>query len=228
LLIFFLPVKAFCQDIAGVWTGSLYNDTTRQFIRYELAISEYNGKLNGYSHTIFDIDSVENTGVKSVKIKKSGEKFLVEDEKLIYNNYPEPPAKGVKTFSELDFSENDSAIILSGTWKTNQTKIFKKLTGKVFLQKRKVPGQTLIIPKLDSLGLVSSLSFYDPIINSQGRHGINQRVTNTLTTNENNSNRSQDLYNVSKDQIKSRSKESNNDIEISEKMSPEVSKGNDA
>ena len=73
-VIFLLPLQLFAQDITGVWTGTLYNDTT-QFIKYELAISEYNGKLSGYSHTIFVIDGVENIGVKSIKIKKRGKNF---------------------------------------------------------------------------------------------------------------------------------------------------------
>lgn len=163
VLIFFLfPLKLFSQDVSGVWTGTLFNDTTKKFIRYELAISEDNGKLSGFSHTIFIIDSIRNIGVKSVKIKKAGNDYLVEDDKLIYNNYSEPPAKGVKTFSDLVFSENDSALFLRGHWKTNPTRNYKPLTGTIFLQKKKDIEQTLIIPKLDSLGLARSLSFYQP------------------------------------------------------------------
>ncbi len=158
-LFFLLPSQIFAQDIAGVWTGTLFNDTTKQFIKYEVAISEYEGKLSGYSHTIFVIDSTENIGVKSIKIKRSGEHFLVEDDKLIYNNYKAPPAKGVKTYSNLLLSQNDSAMVLSGIWNTNQTKIYQKLTGNIFLQKKKEIEKTLIIPKLEKLGLAKSLSF---------------------------------------------------------------------
>ena len=75
-VILLLPLHLLAQDITGVWTGTLYNDTTKQFLKYELAISEYDGKLSGYSHTIFVIDSVENIGVKSIKIKKSGEEYF--------------------------------------------------------------------------------------------------------------------------------------------------------
>ena len=158
-VIFLLPLQLFAQDITGVWAGTMYNDTTKQFIKYELAISEYKGKLSGYSHTIFIIDSVKNIGVKSIKIKKSGEEYFVEDEKLVYNNYTEPPAKGVRIFSQLVLSQNDSATILSGPWKTNRTKIYESLTGKVFLQKKKKIRETLIIAKLEDLGLAGSLSF---------------------------------------------------------------------
>ena len=158
-VIFLLPFQLFAQDITGVWAGTMYNDTTKQFIKYELAISEYKGKLSGYSHTIFIIDSVKNIGVKSIKIKKSGEEYFVEEEKLVYNNYTEPPAKGVRIFSQLVLSQNDSAMILSGPWKTNRTKVYESLTGKIFLQKKKKIKETLIIAKLENLGLAGSLSF---------------------------------------------------------------------
>ncbi|HXS54526.1 MAG TPA: hypothetical protein VN726_00300 [Hanamia sp.] len=159
LIIFLFPLGVFAQDISGVWTGHLYNDTTKQFIDYELAVSEYNGQLSGYSHTTFIIDSIKNIGVKSVKVKKKSDRFLVEDDKLIYNNYPEPPAKGVKTYVTLSFSENDSAQMLTGIWHTNRTKIFTQLTGTVFLQKREKIRETLIVAKLDNLGLTPKLSF---------------------------------------------------------------------
>src|SRR5258708_5724295 len=158
-LIFLLPLKLFAQDITGVWTGTLYNDTTKQYLKYELAISEYNGKLSGYSHVIFVFDSVENIGVKSIKIKKSGEEYFIEDEKLIYNNYTEPPAKGVRIYSELALSQNDSSMILSGPWKTNTRKFYSSVTGNIFLKKKKKIEETLIIPKLENLGVAKSLSF---------------------------------------------------------------------
>jgi hypothetical protein len=158
-IILLFPLQLFAQDITGVWTGNLYNDTTKQFIHYELAVSEYNGDLSGYSHTTFIIDSVKNIGVKSVKVKKKDERFSVEDDKLIYNNYQEPPAKGVKTFVTLNFSENDTAQMLTGIWHTNRTKVFSQLTGTIFLERRKKIKETLIVAKLDQMGLTRKLSF---------------------------------------------------------------------
>ena len=160
LLVFFLlPLKLLAQDVTGVWTGSLYSDTTKQYLKYELAISEDNRKLSGYSYTIFLIDSTENIGVKSVKIKKSGNHYFIEDNKLIDNNYTQPPAKGVKTYSDLVLSETDSTLILSGPWKTNRTKSYESITGNILLHKKKKIMETLIIPKLIKLGLANTLSF---------------------------------------------------------------------
>lgn len=177
-IIFLLPLKLLAQDITGVWTGTLYNDTTKQYLKYELAISESNGKLSGYSHTIFIIDSVENIGVKSIKIKKSGEDFLVEDDKLIYNNYTEPPAKRVKTYSDLQLSETDSLMILKGSWKTNTTRNYRSITGNIFLKKKKKIEETLIIPKLQNLSLAKSLSFMPNDKNSKDITITNMPVDN--------------------------------------------------
>jgi hypothetical protein len=178
LLVFLLPLKLFSQDISGVWTGTLYNDTTKQFLRYELAISGSNGEFSGYSHTIFVIDGKENIGVKSVKIKKSGDQFFIEDDKLIYNNYTEPPAKGVKTFSELALTEDDSSMTLSGAWKTNHTRIYKSITGQIFLKKKKEIQETLIIQKLENLGLAKSLSFI-----AYGNYSTTSSITNKQAVN---------------------------------------------
>lgn len=176
-IIFLFPLQVFAQDMSGVWTGYMHNDTTNENIQYELAISEFKGALTGYSHTIFIIDSVKNIGVKSVKIKEKGGHYYIVDEKLIYNNYTEPPAKGVKQFSFLTLSENDSAEVLSGIWRTNQTKIYEQLTGTIFLEKKNKanPEKTLIVTKLVQLGLSDKLSFLPPSFASNNMVAINSK-----------------------------------------------------
>ena len=158
-ILLLLPIKLFAQDISGVWIGYLYNDTTKQNIHYELAISELKGKATGYSHTTFVIDSIENTGLKSVTIKEKNGHFYIVDDKLIFDNYPEPPAKGVKQFSFLSLSENDHVQILSGIWRTNATREYRSLTGSVYLEKRKDAEETLVVTKLAQLNLLDKLSF---------------------------------------------------------------------
>src|SRR5690242_8401904 len=73
-LLFIFPLKAFSQDLSGVWVGYMYNDTTQQTIHYELAINDVNGKTSGFSHTTFVIDGVKNIGVKEVKVKAKKDK----------------------------------------------------------------------------------------------------------------------------------------------------------
>lgn len=174
LLFLFLPFHLLAQkntslpkNISGVWAGHLYNDTTGLKNDFELAISENNGKLSGYSYTVFLIDGKKNIGVKSVKIKEKKDLLLVEDDKLINDNYDAPPAKGVRTFIELRYSQNDTSEILSGTWKTNMTRQYNSVTGTMFLERKKKPEETAIIPKLRQLDLSDQLSFLPKTISSK-------------------------------------------------------------
>jgi hypothetical protein len=184
LIILLLPISSFSQDISGVWVGNMYNDTTRENIHYELAINQSDSKVDGYSHTTFMINGVKNIGVKEVKIRMKNDQLYVVDEKFVYNNYTEPPAKGVKMFSDLILSENDSAQVLSGSWKTNATKIYRPLTGTLFLEKKKKikPAETIIVAKLIQLGLSDKLSFLSANVAS---NNIGKNNTAALDKNSN-------------------------------------------
>jgi hypothetical protein len=154
-----LPFYGFCQDIAGVYTGRLYNDTTKQYIPFELAIDDAKGKTEGFSHTIFTSENGDNVGVKQVKIKIKNDEITFEDEKFVYNNFPEPPPKGVKMFASLNISTRNGIAVLTGTWKTNATKEYRPLTGTVMLEKKKEPQSTPLVKKLEDLGLARYLEF---------------------------------------------------------------------
>lgn len=149
-------------DITGVWTGQIYNDSTRSYLPFELAISRKNGEFSGYSYTVFVIDSIENIGVKEVNISDKDGVVKVRDKKLIDDNYRELPDKGVYTTIELSYSENDTADILSGKWYTNKTRHFYPLSGTAFLSRKKAYRQTRIMQRLAYLGLDKRLSFWSP------------------------------------------------------------------
>ena len=186
ILIFFLfPFRCFSQDISGVWVGNMYNDTTQQTIHYELAINDVNGKTNGFSHTTFIIDRVKNIGVKEVKVKEKKDRVFVEDEKFVFDNYTEPSAKGVKMYSFLTLSHNDSSEVLAGMWRTNATREYSPLTGSIFLEKKKKvrPEQTIIVKKLIDLGLADQLAFLHPSIASQNTVAINEKKQNQSRSN---------------------------------------------
>ena len=153
------PFYCFSQDIAGVYTGRLYNDTTKEYIPFELAIDNSKGKTEGFSHTTFVSESGNNVGVKQVKIKIKNDEVTFEDEKFVYNNFPEPPPKGVKMFASLNISTRNGIAVLTGTWKTNATKQYRPLTGTVMLEKKKEPQSTSLVKKLEDLGLTRDLDF---------------------------------------------------------------------
>lgn len=147
------------QDITGLWKGSLYNDTTQKYIPYELAISEENGKLSGYSYTVFDIDGKPELGVKKVKIKRKDNEFIIEDEKLIYNTYTAPPPRGVHQASKLALSMEDTLMVLSGVWQTNRTIKYRPLSGTIRVQRNADFKAAELFKKLEELNQTKDLSF---------------------------------------------------------------------
>src|SRR5687767_69717 len=118
LIIFFLlPFQIYAQDITGLWTGFIH--TTDKDLPYELAISENNGKLSGYSHTTFTLNGVEEIGVKAVTIKNKKGNILVEDEALVFNDFSEAPVKRIRQLDILTLIVEDTVMMLNGTFKTN-------------------------------------------------------------------------------------------------------------
>lgn len=147
------------QDVTGLWKGFMYNDTTQQNYRYEIAISEEKGKLVGYSHTYFILDDKEYHGVKKLKIRRDGDDIITEDIDLIVHNYPIAPNKGVHQLNSLILKIKDTVMILSGAYKTNRTRNFHPVTGYVHVERKKDYSQSALVPHLQELNLAKKLSF---------------------------------------------------------------------
>jgi hypothetical protein len=161
LFIFFLPLQLAAQerDITGLWKGFMYNDTTQQNMRYEIAISQEKGKLYGYSHQYFIVGDREYHGVKKLKIKRDGNEVTTEEVDLIVHNYPTPPAKGVHQFNTLKFEIKGDVLILSGPYKTNRTRDYRPLTGYVHVERTNDFKQSALVPHLQELDLAKKLTF---------------------------------------------------------------------
>lgn len=148
------------MDVTGLWTGFMFNDTTQQNYRYEIAISQNSkGKLFGYSHTYFIVNDKEYHGVKKLKITREDDEIITEDDELIANNYPIPPAKGVHQQNKLILKIKDTVMILSGLYTTNRTRDFRPLTGYVHVERKNNYTQSALVPHLQELGLAKTLSF---------------------------------------------------------------------
>ena len=161
VILFSAPLfsQSAAEDITGLWKGTMYNDSTQKYLRYEIAISENKGKLSGYSHTYFILDDKEYHGVKKVRIKRKDGKIIVEDLELIANNYPIPPAKGVHQLDVLTLDVKNGVMTLSGPFSTNRTKQYSSLTGDINVQRKADFRQSALVPHLEELGLAENLSF---------------------------------------------------------------------
>jgi hypothetical protein len=131
-----IPVFAFCQDITGVWKGTLYNDSTQQAYQYEVVISKTKGKYTAFSHTWFVLNNKKYYGIKkiNVRIAKDG-KIVMQDEDLVENNYPTPANKNVIQLNVLDLAITGADATLDGLFVTNRSKAFNALTGKIHVSR---------------------------------------------------------------------------------------------
>src|SRR5437868_265835 len=151
LIFLLLPLKLLAQNITGVWTGTIYNDTTQKYIPYEIAINEEKGKLTGFSHSTFIEEDGEKIIVKSIKIKPKDNKFFIEDDEWVYKNYPEAAPKGVRQHSELILIINDSGMVLSGQYNTKRIKVNFQNTGTKRLFRKINFNQTRKFNKLNEI-----------------------------------------------------------------------------
>lgn len=160
--IFFIAAKSFAQpspDMTGLWTGLMFNDTTELNYRYELAISEKNGRLIGYSQTFFILDGKEYWGVKKIKITIDGDKVITQDLKLLDNNYPIKPPKGVYVLNVLNFQMTNDVMVLKGMFSTNRTKEYAPATGYIHVEKKTDFKESPLVKQLKVLGLDNDLTF---------------------------------------------------------------------
>jgi hypothetical protein len=158
-LIFFLfPLQLLAQDIAGVWVGYLQTDGSK--VVYELVISEEKRGLAGYAMTVFTFEGKENMGLKTIKLKNKGGNISIEDGELVYNNYTIPPKRS-KLSGQLFVSGKDSNMIMNGTFSTRSLDQRDKTSyeGIIQLKRQRFVAQTKVLPKLEELNLLSSLSF---------------------------------------------------------------------
>ncbi len=130
------PIFVFCQDITGLWKGTMYNDSTQQTTNYEIVITKERGKYSAYSHTSFVVNDKKYFGIKkiNVRIAKDG-KIVMQDAKFVEENYPGQPNKNVIQLNVLDLVNNTDGELLDGVFVTNRSRDFRALTGRINIRK---------------------------------------------------------------------------------------------
>jgi hypothetical protein len=161
LLAAFITSSVSAQVVSGLYSGTLVNDSTKKEQRYELALSEYRGKITGYSYTTFVVNDTFYYGVKRVKATKKGDKLIVEDDKMIANYFPESPAKGVKQINTIQLTGEDTLKSANGTWETTRTKIYYALHGGVEMQLNNDSSRSALIGHLKELNIIAQPHYAD-------------------------------------------------------------------
>ena len=164
LLLFFIPCLGFAQSLNGVYTGVLSNDSTtiRKDQSFEMALTEYNGKVYGYAYSTFIINDTLYYIVKRVKGKVTGDICEVEDDEVITHNFPNKPEKKVFVTYTLRRNISENVWTLDGNWKTNLTKKYYAISGKVDTKEEKDLSKSKLYEHLGDLDLQKTLALNKP------------------------------------------------------------------
>lgn len=155
LLISFVSFSCFAQHISGLYSGTLVNDSTKKVQRYELALSEYKDKITGYSYTTFVVNDTFYYSIKRVKGEKKNGQLVVEDVKMLANNFPESPAKGVHQINTIPLPAQDTLTSVDGIWTTTKTKVYYSLSGSVAMKRDNDSSHSALLSHLTELRVIS-------------------------------------------------------------------------
>jgi len=167
-LLLLFPAFGSAQSLNGVYTGVLSNDSTtiRKDQSFEMALTEYNGKVYGYAYSTFIVNDTLYYIVKRVKGKVEGDICEVEDDEVITHNFPQKPEKKVYVTYTLRRDASDSIWRLDGNWKTNLVQKRKYgyyvISGKVETKEEKDLSKSKLYEHLGDLDLQKTLVLTKP------------------------------------------------------------------
>lgn len=150
------------KSLTGLWAGTLSNDssTIRKDESFELALTEYRGKVYGYSRTSFIVRDTFFYTVKRVKGSVTDGVCEVKDDEVISTNFPGRRDKGVKVSYTFHQRQEDTTWHLEGSWKTNKTKNFYSISGGVALRSESNFDNSKLFAHLEELGKANDMAFY--------------------------------------------------------------------
>jgi hypothetical protein len=157
ILCLFVSFSVSAQVVSGLFSGRLVNDSTKKMQTYELALSQYRNKITGYSYTTFVRNDTFYYSIKSIKATRKENKLVVEDDEMILNNFPEPPAKHVHQINYIEMNpQEDTLREAKGNWETTKTKIYYSIHGGVAMKRDNDSTHSALIGHLKELGILES------------------------------------------------------------------------
>jgi hypothetical protein len=144
----FLSAFAGAQNLTGLYTGTLFNDTTKLTQNYELALKDDGKNITGTSYTTFVLDDQYYYGLRTLKGYKKDGKLILEEVSLLENNFPVAPPKGVRRMAVIPINDSGEVELLNGMWQTNRTKQFSPATGLINLRKDQETAKSALMSYL--------------------------------------------------------------------------------
>jgi hypothetical protein len=165
LILLFFSIHLTAQNVTGLYSGTLKNDSAKQIQKYELALSEYRGKVTGYAYATFIINDTFYYSIRRVKAAREGSQLVVEDQEMIANNFPRQPDKGVHRISyiPLNHVKGDTLTTFAGSWKTTQTKKYYSVPGTMDMGRDNDSTHSALVAHLRELNLLPREKYTAPV-----------------------------------------------------------------
>lgn len=157
VVLFAFPVAIFSQNIHGIWSGTLVNDSTHRTQEFELGLSEYRGKITGYTYTTFIANDTFYCSIKRIKAERRGSNLVVEDVEMVWNNFPAKASKGVKQTTTFPLINDTTIDITKGQWNTNQTKRYYSIGGSAAVRVLKDDEESDLLAHLQEMDVKTDL-----------------------------------------------------------------------
>src|SRR6266404_1776425 len=156
LLLFPLILPA--QNIHGLWSGTLVNDSTHRTQSFELGLSEYRGKITGYTYTTFIDNDTFYYSIKRIKAERKDGKLVIEDIEMVGNNFPERAAKHVRQITTFPLINDSTPDISRGSWTTNQTKKYYSIGGSAKIKEEEDEKESDLLAHLQEMNVKSDIT----------------------------------------------------------------------
>ena len=162
LFVFILtsPISLLAQNLHGLWSGTMVNDTLHVTQNFELALSEYRGRITGYTYQTYIIRDTFYYSVKRVKAERMDGFLVVEDVERIGDNFPDKAAKKVRLSAKFPLINDTTIDFQKGHWNTNQTKVYYSVGGDVKLTQLKDEKESDLLAHLQELRVNTDFAVY--------------------------------------------------------------------
>jgi hypothetical protein len=162
ILFLFIPIAFHAQTLTGLWTGVVSNDSTtvRKDQSFEIVLTQYKNKVYGFSRATFIVNDSLFYIVKRVKGEIIDNVCEVIDDEIVSYNFHGRLDKKVKMISTFRLDTETNAWRMDGSWKTNQTKKYYSISGKMDLKGEPDLEKSKIFPHLEELKLANDVAFY--------------------------------------------------------------------
>ncbi|HET9826262.1 MAG TPA: hypothetical protein VFP87_13070, partial [Chitinophagaceae bacterium] len=160
VLILAFPFSMLAQNLHGLWSGTMVNDTLRVTQNFEFALSEYRGKITGYTYQTYIIRDTFYYSVKRVKAERVGAFLQIEDVERIGDNFPDKAAKKVHMTINFPLINDTTIDFLKGHWSTNQTKVYYSVGGDMKLKEQEDEKQSDLLAHLQELNVNTNVAIY--------------------------------------------------------------------